>query len=200
MHHLAWTGEGHAFTERACRLMVGSSGSAVRSVCDVLAVVRDWTRWYIQTEIGFGAIAGEAGSVDLRDLPRRDVTSMVGIGGGVNACVAISFDGALIDRITAVLTDGLDVADMEPRALREDAAGEVANTIAGNSTTDLADGHTALSLTPPVAFANTKSVCRDPDAICCTVPFQTDGGALDVTVMYADRLGNGVDEDMGDSG
>jgi len=180
--------------------MVGNDDDAAAAVEDVLAVVRDWTTWYIEDELGLGVTTGDAAAISLHRVQLRDVTSMVGIGGDVNAFVAMSFDGDLIDRISASLTAGIDVADMDAQELREDAAGEVANTIAGNSTANLADGSHALSLTPPVAFTNTKSVCRDRDAVCWTLTFHTDGGALDVTVMCAERLKTRADQDMGDAG
>jgi CheY-specific phosphatase CheX len=180
--------------------MAGNGDEATASVADVLVVVRDWTTWYIENELGLDVTAGDAATVELQRVRLRDVTSMVGIGGRVNAFVALSFDAGLIDRISAALTAGIDVSDMDAQELREDAAGEVANTIAGNSTANLADGDQALSLTPPVAFANTKSVCRDRDAICWTVAFQTDGGALDVTVMCGDRCDDGAEQNTGDAG
>lgn len=180
--------------------MAGNGDDVAAAVADVLTVVRDWTTWYIEHELGLRVAAGDPATVDLHRVQLRDVTSMVGIGGDINAFVALSFDGALIDHISAALTGGIDVSDMDAQELREDAAGEVANTIAGNSTANLADDGQALSLTPPVAFANTKSVCRDRDATCWTVAFQTDGGGLDVTVMCAERCGSGADQDMGDAG
>ena len=180
--------------------MGGTGQDATRAIGDVMAVVQDGTAAHLRTEFGLDARAGGAGVIDVHRLPLRDVTAMVGIGGVLNAFVAMTFDRRLIDRIAALLTADLDVSEMDPQELREDAAGEVVNTIAGNATAHLDGGGQPLTLTPPVAFADSKAVCRDRDAICWTAAVATDSGELDLTVLGADPANGGPARQTGDAG
>jgi CheY-specific phosphatase CheX len=156
-----------------------------RWIAEILPVARGWTDWYLQHELGIKAGVGRVHCDGVHRISLRDFTAMVGIGGHVNALVAVSFDAALMEHVAKTLTDGLDVSDMETEELQSDAAGEVVNTIAGNCTADLYEGGKALSLTPPVTLGKTSSFSRHKGAACCTLTFSTGNGALDLIVIGA---------------
>lgn len=171
--------------------MGGETPEQARWIAEVLPVARGWTDWYLRHELGVQARVGEVSCDGVYRISLRDFTAMVGIGGHVNALVAVSFDAALIEHVAKTLTEELDVSDMDWGELQGDAAGEVVNTIAGNCTADLYEGGKALSLTPPVTLGKTSSFSRHKGAACCSLTFSTDNGSLDLIVIGA---GPSVDE------
>ncbi len=160
--------------------MTDGSGTGPVPVETLVSVVRKWTRGFLRSELEL-AIQSEKVKLDrLQRIDLRDVTSIVSVGGSVNMFIAFSFDMPLLEHVTGVLTEGLDVDDLEPAALQEDAAAEVINTIVGNSTSDFEGQGTAITLSPPVTLAGAKSVFRSREAIFCTVALTTGEGTLDV--------------------
>lgn len=160
--------------------MAEATGANPVPVKTLVTVVRRWTRGFLQTEMGL-SIHDEAVRLDrVQRIDLQDLTSIVGVGGPVNMFIAFSFDTPLVDHVTTAMTEGLDVEDMDPADLRQDAAGEVINTIIGNSTSDFQGRGETISLSPPVTLDGAKSVFRSKNAVFCTVRLKTDHGALDL--------------------
>ena len=180
--------------------MAGKASGSGEAIGKVMAVVREFTLSHLRDWLGLMPEPGEACRIPRDRMPLRDVTSVMGIGGDVNAYVAMAFDRALIDWITAVEIAGLDVPDMDRQALCADTAGELVNTVAGKATAHLASGGRPLSLTPPVALADPNALGRDRDSICWTVKLATGRGCLDLTVLDADPPIGGMETDTGDAG
>lgn len=170
------------------------------AISTIVPIVRCWTTHYLQAEAGLDARVEAHACTNVHRIDLKDITSLVSIGGHFNAVVTLSFDNTLIDHLATVLTDGLDVSDMPADELREDAAGEVANVIAGNSTKDLCAAGEQLSLTPPVAFANTSWVCRYRGAECHTVRFETSYGAVDLHLIGSTAADDPNQANTGDAG
>lgn len=74
-------------------------------------------------------ITGEALSVSGRGIVQSNITSMIGLGGGIRGILAIHCPKGVATSITSGFL-GMDVAEIDDDV--KDAIGEIANMIAGN--------------------------------------------------------------------
>ena len=129
---------------------------------------------------------GTSGSVDL--LALRDLTVIVGVGGGIGLLVALSFPKRLVDLLFDRLAGGINMPAHEKELYRRDAAAETANVILGHCTADLETYGQPISISPPVVLGEEKQIQRARNAVLYRTAIVTDFGNLDVSVIGPKEL------------
>lgn len=89
----------------------------------------------------------------------KKYTTMIGIGGSLNFLFYTTYDEELIDTLTKKFVFGT-IDDQEFFALRESAAGEIANTVVGHSIGDFPNRGNGVTLTPPATIEDAKSILK----------------------------------------
>lgn len=167
-----------------------ADGPEAQTATALVPILRDRTAAYLRAEMGLTSTTSAGGFHAARRLRMGHLTSMVGLGGDISVMVALSFTRPVLEYVAARMTEGTDVSDLDVDDMLADAAGEMVNTVAGQSirqaTRQGASPSVRLvSLTPPMTFAEAQSMSLDKDAVCCTVHFDTPAGALDLRVIAA---------------
>ena len=129
---------------------------------------------------------GTSGSVDL--LALRDLTVIIGVGGGIGLLVALSFPKRLADLLFDRLTGGINIPADEKELYRRDAAAETANVILGHCTADLETCARPISISPPVVLGEEKQIQRAKNAVLHKTAIVTDFGNLDISVIGPKEL------------
>lgn len=155
---------------------------------ELAEVILDWTRAFCRDELGLDIALPAASPENPNRLHLRDVTAIVGLGGEANTFIAFSLDVALADHVAATMTAGIDVSDMDAESLREDATGELVNTIVGNATTDLEQKGRRISLTPPVVLFGQQRIYRNRDAVFRHISCETGCGGMDINLVGPQTL------------
>jgi len=132
--------------------MVEDGAQAELSAHELGPILLGWTRKFFTDELGLDIDAHDSIESNPSRLVFRDITAIVGLGGQANTFIAISLDESLAVHVGDAMTAGIDVSDLDAETLFQDAAGELVNTIVGNSTVDLEQAGRAISLTPPLVL------------------------------------------------
>ena len=85
--------------------------------------------------------------------PQFEVSSIIGMSGGVSGCVVINLDEALALQLASELLDE-EMTEINEDCI--DAIGEIANMIAGNAKTDFPDENCSISV-PSVVIGRHKT-------------------------------------------
>jgi chemotaxis protein CheX len=95
----------------------------------------------------------------VNKIELRKYTTMIGIGGSLNFLFYTTYDETLLDILTKRFAFGT-IDDDEFSALRESAAGEIANTVVGHSIGDFPNRGNGVTLTPPATIEDAKSILK----------------------------------------
>jgi CheY-specific phosphatase CheX len=109
-------------------------------------------------------------------------TTMIGIGGALNLLFYMTYDDLLLDNLTHMFAYG-EIGGDEFYALRESAAGEIANTIVGHAIVDFPKKGKGVMLTPPVTIDDAKSIVKTPATQIITASLMTPYGNIELNVI-----------------
>lgn len=121
-------------------------------------------------------------------MPLRDTTVIIGLGGAVSVLVSFSFDRGLMDHLFQAFTSDIEVPADEIELYKHESASEIANTILGHCTSDLARSGQRISMSPPVIVKEGKSIQRDKNAVFASLAITTDRGEMDVSFVGARQM------------
>ncbi len=111
-----------------------------------------------------------------------NVTSMIGLGGGLRGMLSIHCPAAVALEITGALI-GMEVAELDDDV--KDAIGEIANMVAGNIKVSFAAAEIAVELAIPSSIVGTAfRVCGFSGATRCLVKFSMPAGSFWVELLY----------------
>ncbi len=137
---------------------------------------------FLQEEMG---LAVEAVTCQLKGVTRlvlRDLTALVSVGGSPGVYIAFSFDEPAIRYIFRTYTHDLNLDPEQEAQHMAKTAADVVNTIVGNALAKVHGQIAAISMTPPVVLAETKSLVIHRDAYFYLVDVRTNLG--DIDIMY----------------
>ena len=109
--------------------------------------------------------------------PLYEISSIIGLSGGVTGCVVINLSETLALQLISALT-GEETTEMDADAT--DAIGEIANMIAGNAKKDFPGQTTTISI-PSVVIGKHK-VSYPTGLPIVSIPCDTGGGRLVIDV------------------
>jgi chemotaxis protein CheX len=111
----------------------------------------------------------------------KKYTTMIGVGGTLNLLFYVTYDESLLDHLTYKFAYG-HVLDHEFQALRESAAGEIANTVIGHAISDFPDKGKGVAITPPVTIEDAKCINTHATQML-TVLVSTPYGNIELNVI-----------------
>ncbi len=154
----------------------------------VMTSVYERTRALFREEMGISdfQVAPRAGTVMVMGL--RQVTVIIGLGGAVNVLVSFSFDARLMDHLFAAFTADIQVPEDETELYTHESASEIANTILGHCTSDLAQSGQKITMSPPIIVRDGKTIQRDKNAVFASLCVTTEQGELDISFVGARRM------------
>ncbi|MGD8251450.1 MAG: chemotaxis protein CheX [Desulfobacterales bacterium] len=114
--------------------------------------------------------------------PSFEVSSIIGLSGGVTGCVVINLSEALALRMASGLI-GEDMSELDEDCT--DAVGEIANMIAGNAKTEFPIENCSISV--PSVVIGKHRVAYSKGVPIISVPCKTDNGELviDIAIQVA---------------
>lgn len=113
---------------------------------------------------------------------QSNLTSMIGLGGGVRGLLAIHCPASVAKNITGTFL-GMDIDELNDDV--KDAIGEIANMIAGNLKVSYAKMDTNIELAIPTSIVGESfHVSGIADAVRVVVPFIMTGDTFWVELMY----------------
>lgn len=111
-----------------------------------------------------------------------NITSMIGLGGGLKGLLAVHCPASVATKITSTFL-GMDVEEIDDDV--RDAIGEIANMVAGNLKTSYATIDVNIELAIPTSIVGESFyVSGNADATRLIVPFRMDGETFWVELMY----------------
>ena len=125
---------------------------------------------------------GEYRSVEKIDL--KKYTTTIGIGGTLNLLFYITYNERLLDNLTRAFVYGY-IEESEFMALRESAAGEIANMIIGHALNDFPNRGRGVTITPPVTIEDGKSIFKTNGTGMIAALLSTPYGNMELNVIGA---------------
>jgi chemotaxis protein CheX len=111
-----------------------------------------------------------------------NLTSMIGLGGGLRGVLAIHCPASVAKAITAGFL-GMDIVELDDDV--KDAIGEIANMVAGNLKVSYAAIHLNIELAIPTTIVGDSfNVCSAAKAQRVIVPLKMNGERLWIELMY----------------
>lgn len=127
-------------------------------------------------------VTGEDISGSDRSIIQSNMTSMIGLGGGVRGMLAIHCPAEVAKGITGAFL-GMDVEELDDDV--KDAIGEIANMVAGNLKIAYASGGVNVELAIPTSvIGKSFRLSGMAGAIRHYVAFQLDSGPFWVELTY----------------
>jgi len=127
-------------------------------------------------------VTGEEISAGGRSIIQSNMTSMIGLGGGVRGILAVHCPAEVAKAITGAFL-GMDVEELDEDV--KDAIGEIANMVAGNLKIAYANSGVNVELAIPSSVIGTSfRLSGIAGAIRHHVSFQLDSGPFWVELMY----------------
>ena len=123
---------------------------------------------------------GQFHSVNKIEL--KKYTTVIGIGGTLNCLFYTTYDQFLLDKLMQKFIFG-EIDTEEFLALRESAAGEIANTIIGHSITDFPNRGYGVTLTPPSTIEDAKSILNTEGTGMINTSLLTPFGNIEFTIL-----------------
>jgi CheY-specific phosphatase CheX len=150
------------------------------------------TRAYFESELGINVTETDSNAGHVDEITLLYMNAIIGLGGAVNMLIVFSFKESLLNTLYERMTDGLDIQPDEVEMYREEAAGEVVNTILGHCTIDLQklDPRGAIAMTPPVILDRVKTIRRMKDAMFYTQSLDTAMGSMTISLVGPIKLFN----------
>ncbi len=150
----------------------------------VMAATLDRTQDYLRSEFGLQVTPQAPRAGDLEALELRGTTAVIGIDGVIDLYVAFSFDLALLEKLYAQMTEGMEIGADEAEEMKNATAGEIMNIVLGHCTLDLQDlDSEIISISPPNVMNLVKTVPRIKDAVFHLRSMVTEHGAIDVYLI-----------------
>ncbi|PHR29460.1 MAG: chemotaxis protein CheX [Desulfotalea sp.] len=113
---------------------------------------------------------------------KSNITSMIGLGGGLKGLLAVHCPALVATEITGTFL-GMDVEEIDDDV--KDAIGEIANMIAGNLKISFAKTDTKIELAIPTSIVGDSFyVSGIADSTRIVVPFRMGEGKFWVELMY----------------
>jgi chemotaxis protein CheX len=123
---------------------------------------------------------------DLSGKPKSTIqsnlTSMIGLGGGIRGMLAVHCPAAVAKSITGSFL-GMDVDEIDEDV--KDAIGEIANMVAGNLKVSYADAGLNIELAIPTSvIGDSFKICGLSGAKRHNVSFQMESGTFWIELLY----------------
>lgn len=131
-------------------------------------------------------VVPRAGTVMVMSL--RSFTVLIALGGAVNVLVSFSFDDDLMEHLFRTFTADIEVPEEDTELYKNESASEIANTILGHCTSDLASSGQKISMSPPVIVREGKSIQRDKNAVFASLCIRTERGEMDVSFVGSRQM------------
>lgn len=147
----------------------------------ILKAIIGRSKLFLVDEMGLDVeFDGEYRSVGKIEL--KKYTTMIGIGGRLNLLFYTTYDELLLDNLTKMFAYGTIMED-EYIALRESAAGEIANLIIGHALCDFPDGGRGITITPPITIEDAKSILKTNGTSMISAFLSTPYGNMEFNVI-----------------
>jgi chemotaxis protein CheX len=144
---------------------------------EIIKGIQDVFRTMLMTELA----GRELGTEELVSID-SNLTSMIGLGGGLRGVLAIHCPAAVAKAITAAFL-GMEVAELDDDV--KDAIGEIANMVAGNLKVSCSALGIAIELAIPTSIVgNSFHVSRISGAQRLLVALRLESGEFWVELMY----------------
>ena len=159
-------------------------------VIKVMEFVTARTRAYFKSEFNLDTTKNNSHIGNLEKIVLQDTTTVIFMRGAIiNLLVVFSFDATLLKTIYDCMMDGLDVEDDEVDMYRNAAAGDVINTVLGNSTIDLQkiDGD-RIRITPPTVVNDVKALQEMHYTMFYAQSLTTKVGKITISLVGSDEL------------
>ncbi len=127
-------------------------------------------------------LEGEEIIYNKRGEIESNLTSMIGLGGGLRGVLAIHCSASVAKAITSGFL-GMDIVELDDDV--KDAIGEIANMVAGNLKVSYATIHLNIELAIPTTIVGDSfNVCGTTKAQRVIVPLKMNGERLWIELMY----------------
>ncbi len=159
-------------------------------IIDVMESVTKRTCTYLESEFKINAIKNNSESGKLESIALLDMTTLIVVStANVNLLVIFSFEKPLINWIFHEMTDGLGIKDYEIDRYRKAAAGDVINTVLGNSTIDLEGSEKKeIHITPQKILDNVKTIQEMGYSMFYAQHLDTPLGKMTIFFVGSDEL------------
>lgn len=127
-------------------------------------------------------VAGEEVSAQGRKVIQSNITSMIGLGGGIRGLLAVHCPAQVALSITSQFL-GMEVEELDDDV--KDAIGEIANMVAGNLKISFADAGVKIELAIPTSvIGESFRVTGIAGATRHCISFRLESGSFWVELLY----------------
>lgn len=116
--------------------------------------------------------------VDGVDIPLKDYTVMMGVGGELNFMILFSIDTLLVDPIAEYYVGNKKIEENEKEVIYHSIASETINTIVGRSLSSFPNEGGAIDITTPINISTASQITRHKDSKIKIVKIKTTYGDL----------------------
>jgi len=152
--------------------------------------VTDKTISFLDKETSLKVIDKTFEANDQTHMDLKNISSLISIGGNLNAYIVFSFDRDLIFQIFKNYTKGLDLVPEEQATDIEETAGEMLNIIIGNTLTLFQKKGEAIHFSTPIIISEAKRIMRSRNAKFFQSDLDTDYGAMRIFLVGPKELFN----------
>lgn len=138
---------------------------------------------FLDEEMGLATLAIRYDHGPLDRLAIRDYTTLIGIGGAVNALFVTSFDHGVVDRLVEVMMEGETIEEDEREEIFNSASNEVANTIIGNALPLFPDDGRGATITPPVSIHDSGQATITKGTRVASARIETARGVVTIFIL-----------------
>lgn len=127
-------------------------------------------------------LESEATLLNQRLALQSNLSSMIGLGGGIRGVLAVHCPASVAKAITSTFL-GMDVEELDEDV--KDAIGEIANMVAGNLKVSLAENGVAIELAIPTSVVGESfNITGVAKAQRVVVPLRMNGELFSIELMY----------------
>ena len=137
---------------------------------------------FISGDLGIDVLADTTEILSPTSVNLKTNTAMIGTGGAIQVMITMGYDDKLLEKIVEAFLEGEEADEDEMDEIRESVSCEVINTIVGNALRNPVDD-TTLSITPPIAIYEAKSLFKHKSSKIATATLKTEYGDMLLTAI-----------------
>lgn len=141
------------------------------------------TKLFLQEDMDIAIKNVKTPNLESINLSLKQHTSMIGIGGKINAMTIISFDDEMLMKLVELFMDGEEVDPDEADEIKESVTGEVINTILGLALSTFPNRGKGVTITPPITINDTKNLIKHKNSNILSVDIETEFGSLSISAI-----------------
>lgn len=141
------------------------------------------TKKFLQDDMGIEVKETFISQLEHNKLLLKDETSMIGVGGGLNLLILMSYDNSVLLKLVDSFVDGEVIPADEVQEIQNSVCGEVINTIVGLSLSSFPNTGEKITITPPITFNAASDLIKHKNSKIISVNVTTNYGEISIGIV-----------------